>query len=225
MQPLMAGARSQSADSPSFAATNTPTTTPRTPKKSPSAVTTPTDPQHEPPLLRPPFLPSQASNASTPAIKSTPGARRPAPLQGRQNGPAAAKQPSHSPRHNPALGIRPVSSHCPTKFPRPFLSITCAKCRPHPPRPSPNIKAEVGPYAPTTTNMKNPNQTRTPTEAQIDANRRNAQKSTGPRTAEGKTAFGTSAQMWMNLQSKYDLAVAEDALRKQIEREVLPLSA
>jgi addiction module HigA family antidote len=37
--------------------------------------------------------------------------------------------------------------------------------------------------------------------------------------------FGTSAQMWMNLQSKYDLAVAEDALRKQIEREVLPLSA
>src|ERR1039457_3460816 len=111
MQPLMAGARSQSADSPSFAATNTPTTTPLTPKKSPPAVTTPTDPQHEPPLLRPPFLPSQASNGSTPAIKSTPGARRPDPLQGRQNAPAPAKQPSHSPRHNPALGIRPVSSH------------------------------------------------------------------------------------------------------------------
>jgi len=37
--------------------------------------------------------------------------------------------------------------------------------------------------------------------------------------------FGTSAQMWMNLQSKFDLAVAEDALKKQIEREVLPLSA
>jgi plasmid maintenance system antidote protein VapI len=37
--------------------------------------------------------------------------------------------------------------------------------------------------------------------------------------------FGTSAQLWMNLQSKYDLAVAEDALRKQIEREVLSLSA
>ena len=36
--------------------------------------------------------------------------------------------------------------------------------------------------------MKNPNQPRTPTEAQIDANRRNAQKSTGPRTAEGKAA-------------------------------------
>src|ERR1022692_1582984 len=183
-------------------------------------------PHPERPKSRPPhFAQTQPPTTAPPAIKSTPGARRPAPLQGRQNGPAAAKQPSHSPRHNPALGIRPVSSHCPTKFPRPFLSITCAKCRPHPPRPSPNIKAEVGPYAPTTTNMKNPNQTRTPTEAQIDANRRNAQKSTGPRTAEGKTAFGTSAQMWMNLQSKYDLAVAEDALRKQIEREVLPLSA
>src|ERR1700691_2149257 len=37
--------------------------------------------------------------------------------------------------------------------------------------------------------------------------------------------FGTSAQMWMNLQAKYDLAVAEDALRKQIEREVLPRAA
>src|ERR1035438_4217364 len=74
-----------------------PTTTPLTPKKSPPAVTTPTDPQHEPPLLRPPFLPSQASNGSTPAIKSTPGARRPAPLQGRQNGPAAAKQPPPQP--------------------------------------------------------------------------------------------------------------------------------
>jgi addiction module HigA family antidote len=53
----------------------------------------------------------------------------------------------------------------------------------------------------------------------------------GQRGITGDTAlrlaryFGTSAQMWMNLQSKYDLAVAEDALRKQIEREVLPLSA
>jgi addiction module HigA family antidote len=53
----------------------------------------------------------------------------------------------------------------------------------------------------------------------------------GQRSVTGDTAlrlgryFGTSAQMWMNLQSKYDLAVAEDALRKQIEREVLPLSA
>jgi len=37
--------------------------------------------------------------------------------------------------------------------------------------------------------------------------------------------FRYFCQMWMNLQSKFDLAVAEDALRKQIEREVLPLSA
>jgi hypothetical protein len=36
--------------------------------------------------------------------------------------------------------------------------------------------------------MKDTNERRTPTPAQIDANRRNAQKSTGPRTAEGKTA-------------------------------------
>ena len=33
--------------------------------------------------------------------------------------------------------------------------------------------------------------------------------------------FGTSAQMWMNLQAKYDLAVAEDSLRGRLEREVL----
>jgi addiction module HigA family antidote len=37
--------------------------------------------------------------------------------------------------------------------------------------------------------------------------------------------FGTSAQMWVNLQAKYDLAAAEDALREQIEREVLPRRA
>ncbi|MCS6954427.1 MAG: HigA family addiction module antitoxin [Bryobacteraceae bacterium] len=37
--------------------------------------------------------------------------------------------------------------------------------------------------------------------------------------------FGTSAQMWINLQAKYDLAAAEDALRSRIEREVLPRNA
>ncbi len=37
--------------------------------------------------------------------------------------------------------------------------------------------------------------------------------------------FGTSAQMWLNLQAKYDLAAAEDALRSKIEREVLPRNA
>ncbi len=37
--------------------------------------------------------------------------------------------------------------------------------------------------------------------------------------------FGTSAQMWVNLQARYDLAAAEDALRSRIEREVLPRNA
>jgi len=37
--------------------------------------------------------------------------------------------------------------------------------------------------------------------------------------------FGVSAQMWMNLQCKFDLAVAEDALSAQIQQEVLPRSA
>ncbi len=37
--------------------------------------------------------------------------------------------------------------------------------------------------------------------------------------------FGTSAQMWMNLQAKYELEIAEDTLRREVEREVLPRSA
>ena len=37
--------------------------------------------------------------------------------------------------------------------------------------------------------------------------------------------FGTSAQMWMNLQSTYDLEAAEDTLAAQIGREVMPRSA
>jgi antitoxin HigA-1 len=32
--------------------------------------------------------------------------------------------------------------------------------------------------------------------------------------------LGTSARMWMNLQSKYDLEMAEDALGNKIEAEV-----
>jgi plasmid maintenance system antidote protein VapI len=36
--------------------------------------------------------------------------------------------------------------------------------------------------------------------------------------------FGTSAQMWMNLQSYYDLQVAEDRFAERIEREVEPLA-
>lgn len=53
----------------------------------------------------------------------------------------------------------------------------------------------------------------------------------GQRGITGDTAlrlgryFGTSAEMWMNLQAKYDLAVAEDELRERIEREVLPRAA
>jgi len=37
--------------------------------------------------------------------------------------------------------------------------------------------------------------------------------------------FGTSPQMWMNLQSAYDLEVAERELSARIAREVLPRSA
>ena len=53
----------------------------------------------------------------------------------------------------------------------------------------------------------------------------------GQRGITGDTAlrlgryFGTSAEMWMNLQAKYDLAVAEDELRERIDREVLPRAA
>ena len=35
--------------------------------------------------------------------------------------------------------------------------------------------------------------------------------------------FGTSAGMWMNLQSKYDLEMAEDAVAARIKAEVIPL--
>jgi len=35
--------------------------------------------------------------------------------------------------------------------------------------------------------------------------------------------FGTSAQMWMNLQAKYDLETAEDLLAARIESEVQPM--
>jgi addiction module HigA family antidote len=35
--------------------------------------------------------------------------------------------------------------------------------------------------------------------------------------------FGTSAQMWMNLQAKYDLDAAEDAHAGRIEIEVQPM--
>jgi addiction module HigA family antidote len=34
--------------------------------------------------------------------------------------------------------------------------------------------------------------------------------------------FGTSAQIWMNLQAKFDLAIAEDASAARIKKEVRP---
>jgi addiction module HigA family antidote len=34
--------------------------------------------------------------------------------------------------------------------------------------------------------------------------------------------FGTSAEFWMNLQTRYELAVAEDMLAQRIERDVQP---
>jgi antitoxin HigA-1 len=36
--------------------------------------------------------------------------------------------------------------------------------------------------------------------------------------------FGTSAQMWLNLQSQYDLQIAEEQFAAKIEREVQPLA-
>jgi addiction module HigA family antidote len=37
--------------------------------------------------------------------------------------------------------------------------------------------------------------------------------------------FGTSPQYWLNLQSAYDLEVAEQEIRPRIEKEVLPRTA
>jgi addiction module HigA family antidote len=37
--------------------------------------------------------------------------------------------------------------------------------------------------------------------------------------------FGTTAQFWLNLQSSYDLSLAEAQLRKQIEQDVRPYAA
>lgn len=37
--------------------------------------------------------------------------------------------------------------------------------------------------------------------------------------------FGMSAQFWMNLQARYDLELAADALGDRLDREVQPLAA
>jgi antitoxin HigA-1 len=53
----------------------------------------------------------------------------------------------------------------------------------------------------------------------------------GKRSITAETAlrlgryFGTSPQFWMNLQTKYDLDSAQDAVAEQIEREVIPQNA
>ncbi len=35
--------------------------------------------------------------------------------------------------------------------------------------------------------------------------------------------FGTSAELWMNLQTLYELETTRDAIRTQLEREIVPL--
>jgi addiction module HigA family antidote len=51
----------------------------------------------------------------------------------------------------------------------------------------------------------------------------------GKRSVSADTAlrlaryFGTSAQMWMNLQSRFDLETAEEAIAARVEAEVQPL--
>ena len=37
--------------------------------------------------------------------------------------------------------------------------------------------------------------------------------------------FGTSPEFWINLQARYDLDIADRALRRRIEREVKPRAA
>jgi addiction module HigA family antidote len=52
----------------------------------------------------------------------------------------------------------------------------------------------------------------------------NAKRSISPDTALRLAKFfGTSAQVWVNLQAKYDLQVAEEALIDRVESEVQPL--
>jgi addiction module HigA family antidote len=52
-----------------------------------------------------------------------------------------------------------------------------------------------------------------------------------PRAISADTAlrlgrfFGTTAQFWLNLQSAYDLSVAEAELRQKIDRDVRPFAA
>ena len=53
----------------------------------------------------------------------------------------------------------------------------------------------------------------------------------GTRGITGETAlrlsryFGTSAEMWMNLQKNYELQVAEDGFEERVRKEVRPRAA
>ena len=56
--------------------------------------------------------------------------------------------------------------------------------------------------------------------AEIVHGRRSITSDTAMRLAR---YFNTSARFWLNLQAAYDLDLAEDSLRNEIEREVRPL--
>jgi hypothetical protein len=58
-------------------------------------------------------------------------------------------------------------------------------------------------------NSKDPNEPRTPTEAQIDANRENAKKSTGPRSPEGKAASSRN-RLLHGLRANKHILIDED---------------
>lgn len=71
---------------------------------------------------------------------------------------------------------------------------------------------------------------RTALALRIPANRLNAIIN-GKRSLTADTAirlgrfFGTSAQMWINLQAKYDLQLAEDRLSARVAEEIRPFQA
>ena len=61
----------------------------------------------------------------------------------------------------------------------------------------------------------------TPTVAQLVARRRNVSAEMALRLAR---YFGTSAQVWQNLQAQYDLEVATTRIGKSVERKIRPRS-
>jgi addiction module HigA family antidote len=61
----------------------------------------------------------------------------------------------------------------------------------------------------------------TPTVAQLVARRRNVSAEMALRLAR---YFGTSAQVWQNLQAQYDLEVAISKIGKSVEQKIRPRS-